>query len=239
MLKQPESGPDVVVALNGVTKSYWEVDRRRSVLEAVDLEIRAGERVALVGRSGSGKSTLLNLIGGIDEPAVGEVSVLGQSLGRLGEPRRTLFRRQHIGFVYQFFNLIPTLSVAENVALPLELNGLGALEIRQRVGELLRRVGLHGRERSFPDRLSGGEQQRVAISRALVHRPTLLLADEPTGSLDEETGEEVLQLLDELLSATATTMLLVTHSHEVAAICDRVLRLEHGSLVPTQFERVP
>jgi putative ABC transport system ATP-binding protein len=219
-----------LLRLAHISHGYSEGGRRRTVLENLDLEAGRGECVALIGRSGSGKSTLLNLIAGIDRAASGSVIIEGRSLTDMNERDRTLFRRRHIGFVYQFFNLIPTLTVAENLLLPLELNGTRDEAAQQRVHDLLAGVDLGDRGDSFPDRLSGGEQQRVAIARALVHRPALVLADEPTGNLDAETGRQVLSLLRELVRTTGTTLILVTHSREVARFADRRLVLQEGRL---------
>lgn len=202
----------------------------RHVLQELSLQITKGESVALLGRSGSGKSTLLNLIGGIDYPAAGEISINGVHLTGLNERERTLFRRKNIGFVYQFFNLIPTLTVEENLLLPLELNGIRGSDDIEKGLSLLDRVGLGDRRGSFPDRLSGGEQQRLAIARALVHDPLLVLADEPTGNLDWETGKLILDLLDELIRASGKTMIMVTHSREVASRADRTITIEDGAI---------
>jgi putative ABC transport system ATP-binding protein len=214
----------------GLGKSYAEGRRRRSVLRDVAFAVAPGECVALLGRSGSGKSTLLNLLAGIDRPDTGEVRILGRSVTGMGEPDLTLLRRRHIGFIYQFFNLISTLTVAENLALPLELNGMAAARRRERIAELLGKVGLDGREAAFPDQLSGGEQQRVAIARAIIHGPDLVLADEPTGNLDAQTGHRVLELLSHLFRDEGHTLILVTHSREVSAIADRVFAVEDGRL---------
>lgn len=219
-----------LVELDRVTKRYREGAALREVLSGCNAAIDAGERVALVGSSGSGKSTLLNLISGIDRPDAGTVRVAGTALTDLSETDRTVFRRRHIGFVFQFFNLLPTLTVLENVLLPLELIGRADEAGRHRVGELLARVGMADRAADFPERLSGGEQQRVAICRALAHRPALVLADEPTGALDRHTGERVLDLLFELSNQENMTLLLVTHSDRVAERADRVLNLVDGRL---------
>ncbi|MGI9238757.1 MAG: ABC transporter ATP-binding protein [Woeseiaceae bacterium] len=200
------------------------------VLDGVELDIRRGETVALRGRSGSGKSTLLNLIGGIDVPDAGTVTVAGNNLTDLSERDRTLFRREHVGFVYQAFNLVPTLNVADNLRLVLELNKVAVAKASARIDELLEAVGLADRAMSFPDVLSGGEQQRVAIARALCHEPTVLLADEPTGNLDDASADTVLELLDRLVSSSGCTMLIATHSMQVASHCDRVLELHNGRL---------
>ncbi len=198
------------------------------VLDGVDLDIARGETVALRGRSGSGKSTLLNLIGGIDSPDSGKIRVADVEVTALSERERTLFRRRHIGFVYQAFNLVPTLNVADNIRLVLELNGAHKDEATKRIVELLDAVGLGDRADSYPDVLSGGEQQRVAIARALSHEPAVLLADEPTGNLDDQSAETVLSLLDRLVRASGGTMLIATHSNSVASYCDRVLELHNG-----------
>lgn len=216
-----------VVRVRGLSRSYREGDTFRPVLRDLALDVARGESVALLGRSGSGKSTLLNLLGGIDAPDAGTVEIGGAALGRLRERERTLFRRRRIGFVYQFFNLLPTLTVEENVLLPLELNDLAD---GRRVRRLLSEVGLGDRLSSFPDQLSGGEQQRVALARALIHRPTLILADEPTGNLDAESGSRVATLLRTLVDAERSTLILVTHSAEASAICDRRLYLQDGTL---------
>ena len=218
-----------LLSLEGLSKSVMEGTQRRVILDGVDAEVQEGEIIALLGRSGAGKSTLLNVLAGIEPADAGRVLLEGQDLNRLSERERTLFRREHIGFVYQFFNLLPTLSVAENVALPLELNHKS--EIQARVMEMLSLVGLADRAASFPDRLSGGEQQRVAIARALAHAPRLVLADEPTGNLDAETGAQVMSLLRDLVKKRGRTLILVTHSAEVAAIADRVWRLEQGQIL--------
>ena len=186
--------------------------------------------MALLGQSGSGKSTLLNLLSGIDLPDSGQIQIAGRMLNGLREIERTRFRRRHIGFVFQFFNLISTLTVEENLLLPLELNRLMAPEQRDQALELLDNVGLGNRRASFPERLSGGEQQRLAIARALVHDPWLLLADEPTGNLDIATGERILELLLNLHRQAKTTIVMVTHSQDVAARADRMLVLDAGHI---------
>ncbi len=224
----PSSSP--LIELDGVGRVYREGGVERAVLSGVSASIRAGELAVILGRSGSGKSTLLNLIAGIDLPSSGRVVVDGRELGALSERERTLFRRDHLGFVFQFFNLIPTLTVEENLLLPLELAGRVAAADRERALALLDRVGLADRRRSFPDRLSGGEQQRVAVARALAHDPPLVLADEPTGNLDLETGIEVLELLDSLVRSRGKTLVMVTHAREVMGIADRVFTIAEGHL---------
>ncbi len=218
-----------LVRLDHVSKDYSEGGERRQVLKDAELRVAEGEFVAIRGRSGSGKSTILNLVAGIDQPTAGDVVVAGTSLSRLTPAERTLFRRDHVGFVFQFFNLIPTLRVLENVLLPAELaRQTGA---RVRALELLAAVGLADRAEAYPDRLSGGEQQRVAIARALVRDPRLVLADEPTGNLDDATGATVMALVDSVTRRAGRTLLLATHSREVAALADRVLTIEDGRLV--------
>jgi putative ABC transport system ATP-binding protein len=219
-----------VVSLRAVSKSFVEGEARHVVLDGVDLDIHRGEFVALLGRSGSGKSTLLNLISGIDVPDAGTITVAGTRLHLVGEQERSLFRRRHVGFVFQFFNLLPTLTVAENVILPMQLNDLADAGADAAL-RLLGRVGLEARGDSFPDRLSGGEQQRVAIARALAHDPEILLADEPTGNLDVAIGRDILALLLEVAGDRGKTLLVATHSHEVAASADRVLRVIDHALV--------
>jgi putative ABC transport system ATP-binding protein len=202
------------------------------VLRDADLTVCAREFVVVLGRSGSGKSTLLNLIAGLDTPTQGEVIVNGTSLTRLPERERTLFRRRHMGFVFQFFSLIPTLDVLENVLLPAQLNGGSLQQARDRAMQLLDALGLADMGGRSPENLSGGEQQRVAIARALVHDPLLVLADEPTGNLDLETGRQVLELLDRLTRRAGKTLIMATHSREVVGLCDRMLRIINGQLVP-------
>jgi putative ABC transport system ATP-binding protein len=220
-----------VVELHDVSKSYAEGEAVREVLSGVRLTLHAGEFVVLLGRSGSGKSTLLNLISGIDLPSRGTVRVAGRELVALSEHERTLLRRERIGFIFQAFNLLPTLTVEENILLPLELTGRDGAHSRGRVRELLDTVGLGNRAASFPDRLSGGEQQRVAVARALAHAPALLLADEPTGNLDEHTGLKVLDLLEGLTRRENACALVVTHDPDLVSRADRVLSLEAGRLV--------
>ena len=214
-----------------VHKSFLEGENRRVVLQGANAEFFEGETVAILGKSGSGKTTLLNLISGIDQVESGSILLNGTDLTKLNENARTLFRRENIGFIFQFFNLIPTLTVWENILLPLELNGSAGRTGLARANELLVEVGLSDRKRAFPDRLSGGEQQRVAIARALVHDPILLLADEPTGNLDDENGKVILSLLDRLTRRVGKNMIMVTHNVEAGSIANRILTMQEGHLV--------
>lgn len=223
------------IRLENITKCYREGDQSRHVLEGASASFGHGEFAAILGKSGSGKSTLLNLISGIDLVDHGSIWLGDQELTRLSENQRTLFRRANIGFIFQFFNLIPTLTVVENILLPAELNSVPAQKARQHADELLAEVGLLDRAETFPDRLSGGEQQRVAIARALINDPILLLADEPTGNLDEATGQHVLELLDRLTRQAGKNMIMVTHSSEAARYADRILLLKEAKLRETSL----
>ena len=224
-------GPPPVLEILNVTRTFTEGGRSRTVLRGANASVGRGEIAVLVGRSGSGKSTLLHLIAGIDPPTSGDVLLEGVSIPALSERERTLLRRRRIGFVFQFFNLIPTLTVLENVLLPLELLGRTAPGDVAAARDLLAEVGLADRAAEFPDRLAGGEQQRVAVARALVHDPALVLADEPTGNLDLETGLAVLDLLERLTRKAGKSLVMVTHSPEVVGRADRLFRLEEGRLV--------
>jgi putative ABC transport system ATP-binding protein len=225
------AGAPAFLKLDHLSKSYLEGGQTRWVLRDLSAAFARGESAALLGRSGTGKSTLLNLISGIDRADAGNVWLNGQNLTQMDDLQRTLFRRRQIGFVFQFFNLIHTLNVVENVALPLELNGVTRRAAREQAEVMLASVGLAGRSEAFPDVLSGGEQQRVAIARALIHDPLLVLADEPTGNLDETTGRQVLTLLDRLTRQAGKNLILVTHGAEAAAYADRRLYLRDGQLV--------
>ena len=219
-----------MLSVENLCRSFREGEREHRVLDHADAEFADGEVVAVIGRSGSGKSTLLNLISGIDRPDSGTVSIDGLDVTALTEPHLTLFRRKNIGFVYQFFNLVPTLDVEENVRLVLELNGVRGAQARERSVAILNEVGLGNRLHSLVDTLSGGEQQRVAIARALVHRPPVLLADEPTGNLDEETARQVLPVLLSLTRQRGATLVIVTHDTALARSADRMLELRDGRL---------
>lgn len=221
------------VKIDRLTKSYTEGGKSRRVLDEVTLEIAAGEFFVMLGKSGSGKSTLLNLVSGIDKPDSGQISIGDTNITRLDERRQTLFRRDHIGIVFQFFNLIPTLTVIENITLPLELRGDARRAADLAARTLLERVGLENRADAFPDQLSGGEQQRVALARALVHQPVLVLADEPTGNLDEATSKLVLDLLLDLTCRAGKTLIMATHNPEIVPLADRVGRVHDGKLFVT------
>ncbi len=219
-----------MLILENLSRRFREGGREHRVLDGVSARIGSGESVAVIGRSGSGKSTLLNVVSGIDHADCGSVIIDDREVSSLREPERTRFRRQHVGFIYQFFNLVPTLDAEENVRLVLELNGVRGPEARRRSAAVLQEVGLGDRLRSAIDTFSGGEAQRVAIARALVHQPSLLLADEPTGNLDEETSREVVPLLTSLVRKRGATLLLVTHDRTLASTTDRVLEMRDGRL---------
>ena len=216
--------------VDGLSKHYASGEQRQTIFENLSLQVGPAEVVALVGASGSGKTTLLNLLSGIDNPDGGRVLLEDEDIHALGEPGVTLLRRRKMGFVFQFFNLIPTLTVGENIALPMELTGFPPGDIERRIDRLLDATGLGGTRDRYPETLSGGEQQRTAIARAVAHHPRLLLADEPTGNLDEQTGRSIIELIHGIAREQRTSMLVVTHSDEVARMADRVLRLHNGSL---------
>ncbi len=219
---------NIFLQISDLSKTYLEGGNKRIILDQASLDVPKGQFLAIHGKSGSGKTTLLNLISGIDNADSGRICIDSICLTGLNDSDRTLFRRKQIGFVFQFFNLIPTLTVWENILLPLDLNGLTANGGRQRAEELLEEVGLDLRKNIYPDRLSGGEQQRVAIARALVHNPLIVLADEPTGNLDEETGRSVMNLLERLTRGLGKNLILVTHSSDAAAYADRLVYLREG-----------
>ncbi len=219
-----------MIQLTDVTRSYGTGSAVRA-LNNISLHIGPAERVAVMGPSGSGKSTLLNLVCGLDEPTSGSVKVEGVELSGLTDDARTRLRREKIGMIFQTFNLLPTLTALENVALPLRLQGLSKKEAEERATEMLNRVGLTSRTIHRPDELSGGERQRVAIARALIFRPPLLLGDEPTGNLDSTTGAEILRLLDDLQQEYQSTLLMVTHNAEAAGYCNRIITLHDGAIV--------
>jgi ABC-type lipoprotein export system ATPase subunit len=215
-----------VLQVDHLTKTYAD----RPILRGVSFTLEAGERVALLGPSGSGKTTLLNCVGGVDVADSGTVLLAGEKMNQLDAYGLAQLRRRHVGHVFQFFHLLPTLTAAENVELPLQLLGVPVAERLQRVRSLLERVGVQGRADALPGELSGGEMQRVALARAVIHRPALILADEPTGNLDSATGQRVLDLLTELVNESQAGLLMVTHSEEAALRCTRVLRMKDGAL---------
>jgi putative ABC transport system ATP-binding protein len=219
-----------MIELKNVSREYGNT-KVVYALNNVSLSIAPGERVAVMGPSGSGKSTLLNLICGLDEPTSGVIKIDGVNIAALNDDARTRLRREKIGMVFQTFNLLPTLTATENVSLPLRLQGVTRREAEQRANAMLERVRLGGRVTHRPDQLSGGERQRIAIARALIFQPPVLLADEPTGNLDSATGEEILYLLDDLHREFNTTILLVTHNEEAAQYCDRILRMRDGKVI--------
>jgi putative ABC transport system ATP-binding protein len=219
-----------VILLQGVSKQF-DGKRKVSALNQVDLNVEKGEMVSIIGPSGSGKSTLLNLIGGLDHPTTGEIELDGERLSNLDDNGLTRVRRDKIGFIFQFFNLLPTLSCQENVSLPLHLRGWQRAKVKERATELLNLVQLGARMEHLPDELSGGERQRVAIARALSVYPPILLADEPTGNLDTATGAEILRLIRDLHERLGSTVLIVTHDQSVAESCPRTIRIRDGRIV--------
>jgi len=218
-----------VLKAENVTKKVSSPEGTLTILAEVDLQIAAGETVAIVGASGAGKSTLLALLAGLDEPSAGRVWLNGAELTALDEDGRAAVRARHVGFVFQSFHLVPSLTAIENVMLPLELAGLP--NARSAAAEVLAQVNLSPRREHYPRQLSGGEQQRVAIARAFVTRPALLFADEPTGNLDSVTGERIIDLLFDLNKATHTTLVVVTHDQAIAQRCSRIIKIEAGRLV--------
>lgn len=226
-----------MIDIHGLSLHYLLGNARIDVLRSVSLSVAAGESVAITGPSGSGKTSLLLVLSGLERPAEGHIRVHGTELGALDADGLADLRRDHIGIVFQSFHLLPSLSALDNVALPLQM--AGQRDAHARAAALLERVGLAGRQHHDPSQLSGGEQQRVAIARALVHRPRLLLADEPTGNLDDHTGESIRELLFELNRETGTTLVLVTHDPVFAARCDRVLRLHDGQLHEATPDALP
>ena len=224
-MSRPNSPPPLL-EVEQVTKAY----QQRQVLAGVSFQLHRGQRLALTGPSGSGKTTLLNCLGGVDRPDSGRISFAGADITRLDADGLARLRREQLGTIFQFFHLLPTLTAAENVELPLQLTGIPTRERLPRVRDLLARVGIEHRADARPGQLSGGEMQRVAIARALIHRPTLLLADEPTGNLDSANGTNILELLRELSDETGTALVLVTHSREAARICHHEISLRDGRI---------
>lgn len=222
----------VMLECRGLTRIYHEGPQDVTVLDGLDLEVRAGERVAVVGSSGSGKTTLLNLLGGLDQPSAGSVRVAGQSLAELSDADLGRFRNRQIGFVYQFHHLLAEFTACENAALPLIIRGHRRQAAERRASEILEKVGMGARGDHKPGELSGGERQRVAIARALITDPSLMLMDEPTGNLDQTTAANILGLMDELAATSACAFIVVTHDTSLAAHQDRVLQLDGGKLTP-------
>ncbi|PTQ82909.1 ABC transporter ATP-binding protein [Nitrosomonas ureae] len=221
-----------MLELHNITKGYAE---DRKVLVNLSYTLNAGEYVAIMGESGVGKSTLLNLIAGLDSPDSGEIRINGVAISSMHDDAATLLRREQFGFIFQAFHVLPHLTLAQNIALPLLLNGIAT----DCVNQMLERVGLHGRGHHFPRQLSGGELQRVAIARALIHRPRLVLADEPTGNLDPDTAHQILQLMRREIKANGATGIIVTHSHIAAATADKVLNLTQNGLHPAESGHKP
>lgn len=219
-----------IVHLRDVHKSYWVVDRNIEVLKGVNLDVYPGETIVIQGVSGSGKSTLLNLIGAIDRVSKGTLLVCGSPLSEMNSSQLTTFRREKVGFIFQFFNLIPTLTALENVMVGLEAARVSSAKASEAAANYLSAVGLADKADKFPEQLSGGEQQRVAIARALAKEPPLILADEPTGNLDEETGSRILSLLKGLTEQYGATVIIVTHDPQISEYSDRTLLLKDGKL---------
>lgn len=227
-----------LVHIQNVVKCFQEADRERVVLNDVSIRFNEGEFAVLLGPSGSGKSTLLNVISGVDVTDSGDIQIKDTSITKLSEHERTLFRRDNIGIVFQSFNLIPTLTVLENVTLPYELQGKSRKVAQEKARHILDRVGLADRENTYPDRLSGGQQQRVAIARAVVHEPLLILADEPTGNLDRKTSDEVLELLLSMSRDMGKTLIMATHSMEIIPLADRIFRISPDGKLIEDTERL-
>ena len=217
-----------IIQLDHLYKRYAMADSEITVLQDLNMAVQSKERVAIIGPSGSGKTTLLLILTGLEMPSEGNILIAGKSLNGMSGDQRADLRREQIGIVFQSFHLIPSLTARENVALPLEIAGMG--DSRAKAATMLDKVGLGSRNDHYPAQLSGGEQQRVAIARALIHEPALIVADEPTGNLDERTGELIMELLFDLNRQSGTTLVLVTHDTELAERCDRTLRLHDGSL---------
>jgi len=221
----------VEIKLEAITHYYGDAERGVEALHGVDLHIAAGEFAALMGPSGCGKTTLLNLIGGMDRPAEGGIFVNGEDITKYSDEALTEYRRDRIGFIFQFFNLLPTLSVIENVQMPLLLAGKHGNDVRQRAMQLLEQVGLGDRNDDYPHQFSGGQMQRVAIARALVHEPQIILADEPTGNLDTTSGRTILELLQSLSHQHGTTVLMATHSKEASSVANRIIEMRDGDVI--------
>ena len=224
---------DIILDVHKITKSYYNGQKRLTVLDEVSFSLQRGDTFSIVGPSGSGKTTLLGLCAGLDLPSSGFVSLEGHELYSLNEDQRAAVRNQHVGFIFQSFQLLPTLTALENVMVPMELNGLKG--VRQRARDLLDRVGLADREHHYPAQLSGGEQQRISLARAFSNNPSILFADEPTGNLDEETSQKVEKMIFDLNQENGTTLVLVTHDLELANQTKRIIRLKGGRIVADQL----
>lgn len=219
-----------IIRTQGLVKTYGKKDAAVHALRGIDLEVQAGEFLAVIGPSGSGKSTLLHLLGGVDRPTEGSIQVEDKELSSFNEKQLSLYRRRRIGFVFQYYNLVPVLTVEENIALPLMLDGLKP--DKEWLEELLTRLNLQDKRHSLPNQLSGGQQQRTAMARALIHRPALVLADEPTGNLDSQNGREIMALLRDTVRRVGQTLILITHDHNIAAQADRIMVIEDGLIRP-------
>jgi lipoprotein-releasing system ATP-binding protein len=228
---EPTGARPLAIRARGLGKTYESGPRRVRVFEGLDLDVREGEMVAVVGPSGAGKSTLLHILGGLDRPTAGSVEVAEFDIAKMAAVDLARFRNQKIGFIFQFHHLLPEFSALENTMMPLLVGGSGRRESRDRAIAILERIGLSGRLEHRPGELSGGEAQRVALARALVHRPRVLLADEPTGNLDQRTGESIHDVLQSVHASEALTSIIVTHNERLAARCDRVFHLEDGRLL--------
>lgn len=219
-----------ILQVKNLTRKFKSGTRLLSVVNNVNFNIDKGSVNAIVGPSGSGKTTLLGLCAGLDQPTSGEVKLQGISLDSLDEDNRAKVRNEHVGFVFQTFQLVPTLTAIENIMVPLELRGISSIDVRKRAEQLLLEVGLADRSHHYPTQLSGGEQQRVAIARAFINEPKILFADEPTGNLDTETGEHIEELIFNLNKSQQTTLILVTHDLELAQKCNRIIRIKNGKI---------
>ncbi len=220
-----------MITVRNLWKIYGKGEKRVEALRGVNLKIEQGEFIAILGPSGSGKTTLLNCLSGIDSPTEGEIFFDGIAFHMLSEEEKTNFRARNMGFIFQFFNLIPVLTALENVELPLRILGQRGKDVTQKALEMLKRVGLAGKEDKFPSQLSGGEQQRVAIARALIHNPKIIWADEPTGNLDSETGAAIVDLLERIRAEQGTTLVVVTHDERIAHRADRILMVRDGRIL--------
>lgn len=232
-------GTNPILEVTDITQQFRSGDQKLTVLDKINFSVEEGTTCAIVGPSGSGKTTLLGLCAGLDRPTDGNISLNQIDLGPLTEDQRAQVRNKHVGFVFQTFQLVPTLTALENVMVPLELRGTNPKEVEQDARELLTEVGLGDRLHHYPTQLSGGEQQRVAIARAFINRPKILFADEPTGNLDSETGETIEELLFDLNRISGTTLVLVTHDHSLAEQCQRIIHLKNGRIHSDEWNEQP